>query len=40
MVMKNCSIDTNLNMAWTDYKKAYNMVPHSWILESVTFAGL
>ena len=21
----------NLAMAWIDYKKAYNMVPHSWI---------
>ena len=23
---------TNLGMAWIDYEKAYNMVPHSWIL--------
>ena len=22
----------NLAMAWTDYKKAYDMVPHSWII--------
>ena len=22
-------------MAWIDYKKAYDMVPHSWILESL-----
>ena len=21
-------------MAWLDYKKAYDMVPHSWIIES------
>ena len=20
-------------MAWIDYKKAYDMVPHSWIIE-------
>ena len=20
-------------MAWIDYRKAYNMVPHSWIVE-------
>ena len=20
-------------MAWVDYKKAYDMVPHSWIIE-------
>jgi len=24
----------NLNMAWMDYKKAYDMVSHSWILDS------
>eukprot|EP00795_Rhopilema_esculentum_P003517 gene3517-biopygen1669 len=23
----------NLAMAWVDYKKAYDMVPHSWIIE-------
>ena len=31
---------TNLNMAWIDYKKTYDMVSHSWILESVTLAGI
>ena len=25
----------NLGMAWIDYKEAYDMVPHSWILESL-----
>ena len=29
---------TNLGMAWVDYKKAYDMVPHSWILESLELA--
>ena len=24
---------TDLSMAWIDYKKAYDMVPHSWILK-------
>ena len=24
---------TNLTMAWVDYRKAYDMVPHSWIAE-------
>ena len=23
----------NLAMAWVDYKKVYDMVPHSWIAE-------
>ena len=37
MVMRNCkSRKTNLAMAWIDYKKAYDMVPHSWILETRT----
>ena len=26
---------TNLAMAWIDYKKAYDMVPHSWIEKSM-----
>ena len=28
----------NLAMAWMDYKKAYDMVPHSWIIESLKLA--
>ena len=27
-------------MAWVDYKKAYDMVPHSWILEVVGMMGV
>ena len=41
MVLKNCRRKhTNLNMAWIDYNKAYDMVSHSWILESVTSVGI
>ena len=29
-----------LNMAWVDYKKAYDMVPHSWILETIEMMGV
>ena len=29
---------TNLGMAWIDYKKVYDMAPHSWILESLELA--
>ena len=33
-ILKNCQRRlTNLSMAWIDYKKAYVMVPHSWILK-------
>ena len=34
MVLKNCKKRlTNLCLAWIDYKKAYDMVPHSWICQ-------
>ena len=34
MVFKNCkSRLTNLSFAWIDYRKAYDMVPHSWIIK-------
>ena len=26
-------------MAWIDYKKAYDMVPHSWILKCLEMVG-
>ena len=36
MVLKNCKRrKTNLAMAWIDYKKAFDMVPHSWILKTL-----
>ena len=28
-----------MSMAWIDYKKAYDMVPHSWILKCLEMAG-
>ena len=30
----------NLAMAWVDYKKAYDMVPHSWIIECLDLFGV
>ena len=29
-----------LSMAWLDYKKAYDMVPHSWLLEVMGMMGV
>ena len=26
----------NLSMAWVDYRKAYDMIPHSWLIECLT----
>ena len=32
MILENChNCNTNLSIAWTDYKKAFDSVPHSWI---------
>ena len=31
MVMTNKKRMTHLSIVWIDYKKAYNMVPHTWI---------
>ena len=30
----------NLAVAWIDYKKAYDMVPHSWIVECFDMIGV
>ena len=42
-IMKDCkNRRTNLVMGWIDYKKAYDMVPHSWItsvLELLKISG-
>ena len=40
MVLQNCKRrQTNLAMAYVDYKKAYDIIPHSWILESLQLVG-
>ena len=39
-ILKNCRRRlTNLSMAWIGYKKAYDMVPHSWILNCPEMVG-
>ena len=41
MIINNCKKRlTNLYMGWIDYKKAYDMVPHSWILECMSIYGI
>ena len=34
------SRNKNLAMAWIDYKKAYDVVPHSWIIECLNLFGV
>ena len=39
-ILKNCRRRlTNLSMPCIDFKKAYDMVPHSWILKCLDMAG-
>ena len=40
IIMQNCKRrKTNLSMAWIDYRKAFDMVPHSWLLECLRIYG-
>ena len=32
--------EKNLSMAWIDYQKAFDRVPHSWIIKSLELIGL
>ena len=41
MIIRNCKRRlTGLGMAWVDYKKAYDMVPHSWIRKCMLMFGV
>ena len=40
-VLKDCKRrSANLAMAWIDYRKAYDMIPHSWISEYLEVFGV
>ena len=40
MVMLNSKgRKTNLSMAWIDYKKAFDMIPQSWLIECLEIYG-
>ena len=32
--------EKNLCMAWIDYQKAFDRVPHSWIIKSLELTGI
>ena len=41
MILKNCKRrQTGLGMAWIDYKKAYDMIPHSWLQRCMVIFGV
>ena len=40
-ILENCrKRQTNLHMAWLDYQKAYDSVPHSWIRKCLQIYGV
>ena len=40
-VFKDCKKrHTHLSMAWIDYRKAYDLVPHSWVNECMQIFGI
>ena len=32
--------EKNLTLAWVDYKKAYGMIPHYWVIECLDMVGV
>ena len=40
MILKNCRRLSNLIVCWIDYKKTYDMVPHSWIKQCMGWFGV
>ena len=40
-ILEHCKkCQRNLAMGWIDYKKAYDMVPHTWLLEATKMVGI
>jgi hypothetical protein len=41
IILKDCrKRNTNLAMGWIDYQKAYDLLPHSWIIETMKLTGI
>ena len=41
MILRNSrQRKTNLHVAWIDYKKAFNSLPHSWIVNCLEIVGV
>ena len=41
MIMRDVNMrKRTLSMTWIDYKKAYDMVPHSWIINCLETVGI
>jgi hypothetical protein len=40
MLQESKSRKKNLSMAWIDYQKAFDRVPHTWIIKSLELTGI
>ena len=40
MIMRVKTRKRNISMTWIDYKKAYDMVPLSWIIDCLETVGI
>ena len=41
VVIRNCKRrKTNLNMVWVNFTKAYDMVPHTWVIKALNLIGV
>ena len=41
VILKDCKRrKTNLAMGWIDYQKAYDLIPHTWIMETLRMMGV
>jgi hypothetical protein len=38
-ILEDCKKRKNINIAWIDYQKAFNSVPHIWIEKSLEMLG-
>jgi len=39
-ILRECKLRKKMCMAWIDYQKAFNRVPHSWIIKSLELIGV
>ena len=39
-ILQECKQKKNLSMAWIDYQKAFDRVPHNWIIKSLELFGI
>jgi hypothetical protein len=39
-IYEDCRRNKNLSIAWIDYQKAFDSVPHTWVEKSIALVGV